>query len=145
MKEIIEIDYASSRYEELVKLSYKILLEPLGFEFLDSHREKEANYLHIACIEKLDDALVGGCILAPIDNEVIRLMQVTVDNKYQGEGVGQELVKYAEKRAKDAGYSKIEMHAMLSVVSFYERLGYHQEGELLEEKGVTFANMVKKI
>ena len=145
MKEIIEIDYASSRYEELVKLRYKILLEPLGFEFLDSHREKEANYLHIACIEKLDDALVGGCILAPIDNEVIRLMQVTVDNKYQGEGVGQELVKYAEKRAKDAGYSKIEMHAMLSVVSFYERLGYHQEGELLEEKGVTFANMVKKI
>ena len=145
MKEIIEIDYASSRYEELVKLRYKILLEPLGFEFLDSHREKEANYLHIACIEKLDDALVGGCILAPIDNEVIRLMQVTVDNKYQGEGVGQELVKYAEKRAKDAGYSKIEMHAMLSVISFYERLGYHQEGELLEEKGVTFANMVKKI
>ncbi len=145
MKEIVEIDYASSRYEELVKLRYKILLEPLGFEFLNAHREKEANYLHIACIEKLDDALVGGCLLAPVDNEIIRLMQVTVDNKYQGEGVGQELVKYAENRSKQAGYSKIEMHAMLSVVSFYEKLGYRQEGDLLEEKGVTFAKMVKKI
>lgn len=145
MKEIIEIDYASSRYEELVKLRYKILLEPLGFEFLNAHREKEANYLHVVCIEKLDDALVGGCMLAPIDNETIRLMQVAVDNKYQGEGIGQDLVKYAENRAKEIGYSRIEMHAMLSVVAFYEKLGYCQEGELLEEKGVTFAKMVKKI
>ena len=145
MKEIIEIDYASSRYEELVKLRYKILLEPLGFEFLNAHREKEANYLHIACIEKLDDALVGGCILAPIDNNTIRLMQVAVDNKYQGEGVGQELVRYAEHRAKETGYNQIEMHAMLSVVSFYEKLNYRQEGDLLEEKGITFAKMVKKL
>ena len=145
MKEIIEIDYASSRYEELVKLRYKVLLEPLGFEFLNAHREKEANYLHIACIEKLDDALVGGCILAPIDNETIRLMQVAVDNKYQGEGIGQDLVRYAEQRSKEAGYSQIEMHAMLSVVSFYEKLGYTQEGELIEEKGITFAKMIKKI
>jgi len=145
MKEIIEIDYASSRYEELLKLRYKILLEPLGFEFLDAHREKEVNYLHIACIEKLDDALVGGCILAPIDNNTIRLMQVAVDNKYQGEGIGQALVKYAEQRARDTGYTQIEMHAMLSVVSFYEKLGYHQEGDLLEEKGITFAKMEKKL
>ena len=145
MRKIIEIDYASSRYEELVKLRYKILLEPLGFEFLDAHREKEANYLHLASIEKLDDSLVGGCMLAPIDNETIRLMQVAIDNKYQREGAGQELVKYAEQRAKEIGYSQIEMHAMLSVVNFYEKLGSTQEGELLEEKGITFAKMIKKI
>ena len=145
MRKIVEVDYGSSRYDELVKLRYKILLEPLGFEFLDAHRSKEANYLHIACIEKLDDTLLGGCILAPIDHETIRLMQVAVDNKHQGEGIGHELVKYAESRAKEAGYSRIEMHAMLSVVNFYEKQGYVQEGDLIEEKGVSFANMVKKL
>ena len=56
-----------------------------------------------------------------------------------------ELVKYAEKRAKETGYSKIIMHAMLSVVSFYERLGYHQEGDIFEEKGITFVRMVKNL
>ena len=145
MREIVEVDYGSSRYDELAKLRYKILLEPLGFEFLDAHRSKEANYLHLACIEKLDDALLGGCMLAPVDNEVIRLMQVAVDNKYLGEGIGRELVKYAEARAKEAGYSQIEMHAMLSVVDFYEKQGYVQEGDLIEEKGVSFAKMVKKV
>ena len=143
MREIVEVEYGSSRYDELLRLRYRVLLEPLGFDFLDEHRAKEANYLHIACIEKLDEALLGGCILAPIDNELIRLMQVAVDNKYQGEGIGHALVKYAEERAKEAGYSKIEMHAMLSVVDFYEKMGYKQEGELLEEKGVSLAKMVK--
>ena len=143
MRKMIDIDFGSSRYNELVELRYKILLEPLGLKFLDSFRAKEANYLHIGCIEQLDDKLVGGLILAPLDNEKIRLMQVAVDTVYRGEGVGRELVKYAEKRAKEAGYSQIVMHAMLSVVGFYEKLGYHAEGDIFDEQGITFLKMVK--
>lgn len=142
---MLDIDFGSTRYDELVQLRYKILLEPLGLKFLDMHRNKEANYLHIGCIEQLDDKLVGGLILAPIDNETIRLMQVAVETRYQGEGIGRELVKYAEKRAKEAGFSKIIMHAMLSVVNFYEKMGYTQEGEIFEEGGITFAKMVKDL
>lgn len=145
MRKMIDIDFGSSRYNELVELRYKILLEPLGLKFLDSFRAKEANYLHIGCIEQLDDKLVGGLILAPLDNEKIRLMQVAVDTVYRGEGVGRELVKYAEKRAKEAGYSQIVMHAMLSVVGFYEKLGYHAEGDIFDEQGITFSKMVKDL
>lgn len=145
MRKMIDIDFGSSRYNELVELRYKILLEPLGLKFLDSFRAKEANYLHIGCVEQLDDKLVGGLILAPLDNERIRLMQVAVDTVYRGEGVGRELVKYAEKRAKEAGYNQIIMYAMLSVVGFYEKLGYHAEGDVFDEQGITFLKMVKDL
>ena len=145
MKKMIDVDFGSSRYDELVELRYKVLLGPLGLKFLDSFRDKEISYLHIGCIESLDDKLVGGLILAPVNDKEIRLMQVAVDPVYQGEGIGKALVSYAEKRAKEAGYSKIVMHAMLSVVNFYEKLGYHQEGDLFEEQGLTFAKMVKKL
>ena len=145
MKKMIDIDFGSSRYDELVELRYKILLEPLGLKFLDHHRTQEANYLHIGCIECLDDRLIGGLILAPVNDEEIRLMQVAVDTRYQGEGIGRDLVKYAEKRAKEVGYSKIVMHAMLSVVHFYEKMNYKQEGEIFEESGITFAKMVKDL
>lgn len=145
MKKMLDIEFGSTRYEQLVQLRYKILLEPLGLKFLDHHRAKEAGYLHIGCIEQLDDTLVGGLMLAPVDNETIRLMQVAVDNKYQGEGIGHAMVKYAEKRAKEAGYHKIVMHAMLSVVNFYEKMGYTQEGDIFEEGGITFAKMVKEL
>ncbi len=109
------------------------------------HRDKEAGYLHIGCIESLDDKLIAGLILAPVNDKEIRLMQVSVDPKYQGEGVGRDLVKYAEKRAKEAGYKRIIMHAMLSVVDFYEKIGFKQEGDLFEEKGITFLKMVKML
>ena len=145
MRKMIDIDFGSSRYNELVELRYKILLEPLGLKFLDSFRPEEAKYLHIGCIEMLDNKLVGGLILAPVDDETIRLMQVAVDTVYQGEGVGRELVAYAEKRAREAGYSKIVMHAMLFVVGFYEKMGYVAEGEPFDEQGITFMKMVKKL
>lgn len=145
MKKMIDIDFGSSRYEQLVELRYKVLLEPLGLKFLDSHRDKEINYLHIGCIENLDDKLIGGLMLIPLDNQTIRMMQVAVDTKYQGEGVGRELVKYAETRAKNAGYKKIIMHAMLNVIGFYEKLGYTQEGDIFEERGITFAKMAKDL
>ena len=145
MRKMIDIDFGSSRYNELVELRYKILLEPLGLKFLDSFRPEEANYLHIGCVESLDDRLVGGLILAPVDNEKIRMMQVAVDTIYQGEGIGHELVKYAEKRAKEAGYSQIIMHAMLYVVGFYEKIGYQAIGDPFEEQGITFVKVVKNL
>ena len=145
MKKFMDIDFGSSRYDELVQLRYKILLEPLGLKFLDSFRDKEANYLHIGCVEGLDDRLVGGLVLIPVNDEEVRMMQVAVDTRYQGEGIGRDLVKYTEKRAKASGFSKIIMHAMLSVVNFYEKIGYSQEGDIFEENGITFAKMVKKI
>ena len=145
MRKMIDVDFGSSRYDELVELRYKVLLEPLGLKFLDMYREKEMNYLHIGCVESLDDNLVGGLMLVPVNDEESRLMQVAVDSKYQREGVGREMVKYAEKRAREAGYSRIVMHAMLSVVHFYEKLGYRQEGDIFEENGITFPRMVKDL
>jgi len=145
MRKFIDVDFGSSRYDELVELRYKILLEPLGLKFLDSFRDKEAGYLHIGCVEELDDKLIGGLVLAPVNDEDVRMMQVAVNTLYQGEGIGRELVRYAEKRAKASGFSKIIMHAMLSVVNFYEKIGYTQEGDIFEENGITFAKMVKKL
>ena len=78
-----------------------------------------------------------------LNNDDIRMMQVAVATKYQGEGIGTELVKYAEKRAKEAGYHRLIMYAMLSVVGFYEHLGFKQEGDIFDEDGITFAKMVK--
>ncbi len=145
MKKMIDIEFGSHRYDELVELRYKVLLEPLGLKFLDSHRSQEAGYLHIGCIENLDDKLVGGLMMVPLDDKTIRLMQVAVDGKYQGEGVGRKMIEYALHRAHEAGYSVVIMHAMLNVIGFYEKLGFKQQGDIFEEGGVTFAKMVKKI
>lgn len=145
MIRFIDIEFGSSRYQELLDLRYKILLQPLGLKFLDSYREQEASFLHIGCIDNSTDELIGGLILVPVDNEEIRVMQVAVDPARQGEGTGRKLIEYAEKTAKEIGYTKIVMHAMLSVVGFYEKLGFTQDSDLFEEKGINFVRMVKEL
>ncbi len=145
MFKIIDIEFGSDKYDELVELRYKVLLEPLGLKFLDKHRTNEISYLHIGCLDNLEDKIVGGLMLIPLNNNEIRMMQVAVSPDYQKKGIGRELVAYAEKRAKDVGYSKIIMYAMLSVVDFYEKLNYTQESDLFEEGGITFVKMVKKL
>lgn len=145
MIRFIDIEFGSSRYKELLDLRYKILLQPLGLKFLDSYREEEASFLHIGCIENSTDELIGGLILVPIDNDEIRVMQVAVDTVHQGEGIGKKLIEHAENIAREIGYEKLVMHAMLSVVSFYEKLGFKQNSELFEEKGISFVRMVKEL
>ena len=145
MIKFIDIEFGSGRYKELLDLRYKILLQPLGLKFLDSFREEEANFLHIGCVENSTGELIGGLILAPIDNEEIRVMQVAVDVVHQGEGVGRKLIEYAESVAKEIGYERLVMHAMLSVVGFYEKLGFKQDSDLFEEKGISFIRMVKEL
>ena len=145
MIKFIDIEFGSGRYKELLDLRYKILLQPLGLKFLDSFREEEANFLHIGCIDNSTDELIGGLILAPVDNDEIRVMQVAVDVIHQGEGIGKKLIEHAESVAKEIGYERLVMHAMLSVVGFYEKLGFKQDSDLFEEKGISFIRMVKKL
>ncbi len=145
MIRFIDIEFGSSRYKELLDLRYKILLQPLGLKFLDSYREEEASFLHVGCVENSTDELIGGLILVPVNNEEIRVMQVAIDTIHQGEGIGKKLVEHAENIAKEIGYEKLVMHAMLSVVGFYEKLGFKQDSDLFEEKGISFVRMVKDL
>ena len=145
MIRFIDIEFGSSRYKELLELRYKILLQPLGLKFLDSYREEEASFLHVGCIENSTDELIGGLILVPINHEEIRVMQVAVDTIHQGEGIGRKLIEHTENIAKEIGYERLVMHAMLSVVGFYEKLGFKQDSDLFEEKGISFVRMVKDL
>lgn len=145
MIKFIDVEFGSGRYQELLDLRYKILLQPLGLKFLDSYREQEAGFLHIGCVDSVSDALIGGLIMVPVDNEEIRIMQVAVDVVHQGEGIGKKLIEHAESVAKEIGYTRMVMHAMLSVVGFYEKLGFTQDGDLFEEKGINFVRMVKEL
>jgi len=143
MKKIIEIEFGSSRYNELLQLRHHVLEDSLGTDFIDGFAE--GSCLHVACIDNAKDKVIGGFLLVPIDNEVIRIMQVTVDENYQGQGIGQNLVKYAENKAKEIGYKKIIMHSKISAVDFYFKLGYKMLGNVFEEKGVSFLKMGKKL
>lgn len=138
------IPFGTSRYEQTKRFRDKILREPLGLTLSEKDVEGEGQQLHIAA---LDDAgeVVGTVVLKPGSTDEMKLRQMAVADKMQGTGLGKKLVTYAETVAKEHGFHVIAMHARISALGFYEKLGYKSEGESFIEVTVPTILMKKRL
>lgn len=139
-----QIDFASPEYDEAVALRNKILRIPLGLEFTEEQLEKEWNEFHFV-LKDQHDTLLACLIFKPVDSEILKMRQVTVDDKLQSKGIGSLLVKESELWAQQKAYRKIELHARDTAVEFYLKLGYEVSGPEFKEVGIPHRKMVKAL
>jgi len=140
---IKQIEYNSESYKLALDLRFKILREPLGLALSKQDLDGEDQQIHIVAIAQ--NEIVGTIVLKPITRIRIKLRQMAVSHKLQGQGIGKKLVVFAEELAKSQDYKIIEMIARLSALKFYQKLGYKTEGEEFEEVTVRSINMAKTI
>lgn len=143
MIELREIAYQSSEYEQMLGLRTEVLRKPLGLTFTQEQLEKEsADYL----IGAFDlGTLLGCCILSPSDSVTIQLRQMAVDPEVQRQGIGQQVVAFAENLAQSNQFKTVMLHARIPAVPFYEKLGYRRVGEAFVEVGISHFQMEKTL
>ncbi len=71
--------------------------------------------------------------------------RVAVLDEYREAGIGRALMQALEARAREDGFGEVVLHAQREVIPFYERLGYHGEGEIFEEAGIPHLAMRKPL
>ncbi len=140
---IIKIDTLD--YKKMVELRTQILRIPLGLSLsqFDLEMDKKdilIGYFDDSCLE-----LIACCILTTIDMDIIKLRQMAVGEKWQGQGVGKALILYAETFAKKLGFKKIIMNARKVASGFYLTLGYAITGEEFIEVTIPHIKMEKNI
>ena len=140
---IIKIDTLD--YKKMVELRTQILRIPLGLSLsqFDLEMDKKdilIGYFDDSCLE-----LIACCILTTIDMDIIKLRQMAVGEKWQGQGVGKALILYAEAFAKKLGFKKIIMNARKVASGFYLTLGYAITGEEFIEVTIPHIKMEKNI
>ncbi|MDQ6756073.1 MAG: GNAT family N-acetyltransferase [Bacteroidota bacterium] len=140
---IKQIDHGTKEYQQMVELRNEILRKPLGLVFHKDELERETEDILIAAFE--EDKMLGCCLLTKVDNQCVRLRQMAVQNNLQGKGIGATMMNYAENVARDAGYSKLIMHARKTAIGFYEKLGYKVTGNEFEEITIPHYIMEKKL
>ena len=142
--EIQEIPFGTPLYESSKTLREKILRRPLGLSLSDIDLEGEEHQIHIAAVGNSINVW-GTVILKPvIDPRIVKLRQMAVDESLRGQGYGRALVESAESIAKKK-FSSIEMHARLSALKFYEKLGYEIVGQSFIEVTVPTIKMTKDL
>jgi len=137
------IDHGTPDYQRMVQLRNEILRKPLGLYFTEEELEKEKQEILIGAFE--DDKMLACCMLVREADRTMRLRQMAVINNLQGKGVGRAIMQFAENVARDLGYRKMTMHARISAVGFYEKLGYQAYGDLFEEVTIPHVMMEKDL
>jgi GNAT superfamily N-acetyltransferase len=74
--------------------------------------------------------VLGGLIMV-FDNAQASIANIAVDPGFQGQGIGGTLMKFAESKAVENGFSELRLatHPLLSEnISLYQHLGWKETG-----------------
>jgi N-acetylglutamate synthase-like GNAT family acetyltransferase len=136
------ITTGTTEYDEMTELRKRVLLDPYGIPHYYINPEKEKNDFLIGAFE---ERLIGCCMLTKLDDHTLQLRQMVVDNEQQKSGIGAGIVAFAEKVAREHGFSKVILHARDTAKGFYSKCGYQIVGDEFLEVGLKHYNMEKEL
>lgn len=136
------VSHGSPDYAKVVDLRDRILRKPLGLVFTPDQLAQELSEVILAEFSD-DDAI--ACLQFMIQGGTWKMRQVAVSEGRQGQGLGTRLVRFSEDWALRRGAQEFVLHARLSAVPFYRRLGYEVEGPEFEEVGIPHFRMRKRL
>ena len=137
------IPYQSEEYKACLALRNEVLRQPLGLHFNEKDLADDLHDIHI--IASTEDHILGCLILKDIDKTKVKMRQVAVSPKFQGMGIGKDMVQFAEQTALRMHYTTIELHARLESAPFYDSLLYTRLGNQFLEVNIPHIKMYKNL
>lgn len=119
LKNCMESAYAV--YEERMG---GVILPPMDVDYLS-----EINNYPTWVVES-DGSVLGGLILI-FENDQVSIANIAVDPRFQGQGIGGALMRFAELKAKENSFSELHLatHVLLTEnISLYQHLGWKETG-----------------
>lgn len=139
-----EIEFGGKAYYNTIELRYKVLRQPLNLKFDAEALALEYKDNHL-CAFSTENKLVACLIMSPLENAVVKMRQFAVEPEFQGQSIGRRLVSFAEQWASENHYNRIILHARLTAIPFYLKLGYIIEGDEFMEVTIPHRFMSKDI
>ena len=136
-----------AQIEAIVEAAYSPYIERIGRKpapMLDDYASQVlARRVHVLADEK---HLSGFVVLIDTENYLL-LDNVAVSPALKGQGLGRQLLDFAERHALEAGYSSIRLYtneAMSENLALYARRGF-VETHRVEENGLRRVHMSKSL
>ncbi|MFM2267559.1 MAG: hypothetical protein RL757_1000 [Bacteroidota bacterium] len=142
--QVIPIEFATPEYDEMVRLRYRVLREPLGLDYTPEQLATEYSDTLLVAFDTQQN-LCACLIFTPQSAELLKMRQVAVAPEYQKKGIGQQLVAESERWARQNGYSKIVLNARENAIPFYEKLKYDVTNDWFQEINIPHKTMIKSL
>lgn len=138
-----QIAYGSQGYRLSLALRDDVLRKPLGLSVYDDPLDRERSDWHLGAF--LDGQLIAVLVLTRINDTTVKVRQVAVHSSMQGQGIGRMLTQHSEYLAREMGYLEMVLHARITAVPFYEKMGYTVIGKEFREVTIPHLKMVKHL
>jgi ribosomal protein S18 acetylase RimI-like enzyme len=130
-------------YQAELMLRWEALRKPLGLPPGSERHPEEAESIHLLALE--GKRIVGCVLFYPENSEKGRLYQMAVSEEYRGQGFGRKLLAKLEESLKQKGYHEVYLYARDESLGFYERMGFHKEGNAILKDGLDHFLMRKQL
>ena len=138
-----QVLHNSKDYWELVRLRDEVLRQPLNIKFTKEELLAEDKQLHFGLFK--DDKALACMVLVAQEEGKMKMRQVCVDPNFQGQKIGQQLLKHCEAYAKNEGFKLMHCNARDTAKDFYLSQEYQIKGDLFLEVGIEHYYMEKEI
>ena len=127
----------SKEFKKYYNLRYEVLRKPWGQPMGSERDKREETSIHRMIVdENSGDVLaVGRLQYNSIDEAQIRYMAVA--DKFQGKGLGSQLISVLEDVARGKGIQRIILSARENALQFYKNNGY----EIIEKTHFLFGKI----
>ncbi len=104
--------------------------------------EKDGVAIHVIAEE---DGLVVGCARAILGDDGVQIGRLAVKKAYRRRGIGEAICRFVINDCRTRGYRYFWLHAQLSAVGFYQKLGFKPIGDSFTEDGIEHIEMIMSI
>lgn len=101
--------------------------------------------------------MIGVCVLLQKGPELIEIMNIAVDERHHGRGIGRQLIEHAKGHAREKGYKMIEIgtgNSGIGQLALYQKCGFRITGverdffnrnysEAIYENGIQCQDMIR--
>jgi predicted GNAT family N-acyltransferase len=90
----------------------------------------------------LNSECIGTARLVNLPGNLGRIGRMAVLPMHRKQGVGGKLLCALLELSKSQGITKLELHAQLSAIAFYEQYGFIAQGDIYDEAGIAHRDMI---
>lgn len=108
-------------------------------------------------VAEMDKRMIGVYVLLQKGPEMIEIMNIAVDERHHGKGIGKQLIGHAISHAREQGYKTIEIgtgNSGIGQLALYQKCGFRITGidrdffninytEAIYENGIQCQDMIR--
>jgi predicted GNAT family N-acyltransferase len=137
-----KIEFGSKAYLDALQLRHETLRKPIGLDIFAEDLSAERSQIHLGLFTP-DHELVACVSAVPLSATHAKVRQMAVAPAQQRHGFGTRILRCLESHLARDGFLHISMHARITAVPFYERLGYSAIGAPFTEVGIPHIELRK--